>query len=33
MNESAQIELPTDGKAYRIKAKYLTGDVRWLKFT
>ena len=33
MNESAQIELPTDGKAYRIKAKYNTGDVRWLKFT
>lgn len=33
MNESAQIELPTDGKAYRIKAKYFTGDVRWLKFT
>ena len=33
MNESAQIELPTDGKAYRIKAKYLPGDVRWLKFT
>ena len=33
MNESAQIELPTDGKAYRIKAKYNTGNVRWLKFT
>ena len=33
MNESAQIELPTDGQAYRIKAKYNTGDVRWLKFT
>lgn len=36
MNESEQIELPTDGKAYRIKAKYNTGntgDVRWLKFT
>ncbi|MCI6823347.1 MAG: hypothetical protein MR881_07690, partial [Bacteroidales bacterium] len=33
MNESEQIELPTDGKAYRIKAKYNSGDVRWLKFT
>ena len=33
VSESAQIELPTDGKAYRIKAKYNTGDVRWLKFT
>lgn len=33
VSESEQIELPTDGKAYRIKAKYNTGDVRWLKFT
>lgn len=33
MNESEQIELPTDGKAYRIKAKYSNNDVRWLKFT
>lgn len=33
VSESAQIELPTDGKAYRIKAKYNNGDVRWLKFT
>lgn len=33
MNESEQIELPTDGKAYRIKAKYSNSDVRWLKFT
>ena len=33
MNESDQIELPTDGKAYRIKAKYSNSDVRWLKFT
>lgn len=33
VSESAQVELPTDGKAYRIKAKYNTGDVRWLKFT
>ncbi|MGM9692570.1 MAG: hypothetical protein ACI3X6_05095 [Alloprevotella sp.] len=33
MNESEQIELPTDGKAYRIKTKYSNSDVRWLKFT
>ena len=33
MNESAQIELPTDGKAYRIKAQYNNADVRWLKYT
>lgn len=33
VSESAQVELPTDGKAYRIKAKYNTGDVRWLKYT
>ena len=29
----SDVVMPTDGKAYRIKAKYLTGDVRWLKFT
>ena len=29
----SDVVMPTDGKAYRIKAKYNTGDVRWLKFT
>ncbi len=29
----SDVVMPTDGKAYRIKAKYFTGDVRWLKFT
>ena len=29
----SDVVMPTDGKAYRIKAKYNTGEVRWLKFT